>query len=226
MGSRFFGLFLPSVFYVISKANEVGAYTVVYRSETIRGENPNWKSNTISMRSLCNGDKERCLQIQCWKEGLNGYHKLIGTTVTTVNQLMTMLGSEGMQLSGQKGKTLLAKVKVSQVRISPVYTFMEYITTGTQIHCCFAIDFTASNGDPTAPNSLHHMSQNSRINPYEQAIQAVGEIIQDYDATKMFPVYGFGARIPPTGDVSHHFPVTLSSSPYCSGVAGVLESYR
>lgn len=37
-----------------------------------------------------------------------------------------------------------AVLKFSQVTIAPVYTFMEYISGGTQIHCCFAIDFTAS----------------------------------------------------------------------------------
>ncbi len=51
------------------------------------------------------------------------------------------------------------------------------------------------NGDPTDPNSLHHFSTaGSRLNPYEQAIQAVGEILQEYDQSKRFPTYGFGAR--------------------------------
>lgn len=113
------------------------------------------------------------------------------------------------------------------MKISPIYTFIEYISGGTQIHCCFAIDFTASNGNPNEPNTLHHISPiANRTNPYEQAIQAVGEIIQDYDQTKMFPVYGFGARIPPNSQVSHMFPVTFSDSPYCKGVEGVLEAYR
>ena len=42
------------------------------------------------------------------------------------------------------------------------------------------IDFTASNGDPSNPQSLHY------INPYEpneyvKALAAVGDICQDYD---------------------------------------------
>ena len=42
------------------------------------------------------------------------------------------------------------------------------------------IDFTASNGDPKHPQSLHY------INPYEpneyvKALMAVGEVCQDYD---------------------------------------------
>lgn len=51
-------------------------------------------------------------------------------------------------------------------------------------------------------------------------------IIQDYDSTKMFPTYGFGARIPPNGVVSHKFFVTMQQSPYCEEMAGVLANYR
>ena len=41
-----------------------------------------------------------------------------------------------------------------------------------------------------------------------------------------FATYGFGARIPPQGQVSHNFFVTLTESPYCFGIHGVLEAYR
>ena len=40
-----------------------------------------------------------------------------------------------------------------------------------------------------------------------QILQAVGNIVQDYDTDKMFPTYGFGARLPPDGRVSHCFAV-------------------
>lgn len=50
----------------------------------------------------------------------------------------------------------------------------------TRIHCTFAVDFTASNGDPKSPTSLHYMNP-YRPNPYATAILAVGTIIQDYD---------------------------------------------
>lgn len=51
----------------------------------------------------------------------------------------------------------------------------------------------ASNGDASDPTSLHHFSDGiTQPNPYEQAMQSVGDIIQDYDNTKMFPVLGFG----------------------------------
>ena len=34
-------------------------------------------------------------------------------------------------------------------------------------------------------------------NQYELAIQAVGQIVEEYDSDKLFPVLGFGARLPP-----------------------------
>merc|ERR1711936_1069697 len=54
---------------------------------------------------------------------------------------------------------------------------------------------------------------------------AVGDIIQDYDSDKMFPALGFGARIPPSGQVSHEFFRNLTADPYCSGVDGILAAY-
>ncbi len=47
--------------------------------------------------------------------------------------------------------------------------------------CCqVGIDFTASNGDPRTPQSLHYI--NAHVpNEYQKAIQSVGAVIQDYD---------------------------------------------
>ena len=69
-----------------------------------------------------------------------------------------------------------------------------------QLHCTVAVDFTASNGHPHAPRSLHY-AQPGQPTQYEMAIRSVGEIIQDYDSDKLFPALGFGARLPPDGRV-------------------------
>ena len=58
-------------------------------------------------------------------------------------------------------------------------------------------------------------------NQYELAIEAVGNIIEDYDTDKLFPVLGFGARLPPDGRVSHCFYVNgHDSNPYCERMPG------
>lgn len=44
---------------------------------------------------------------------------------------------------------------------------------------------------------------------------------------EFFSVTGFGAKLPPSGQVSHQFPLNGNKShPYCSGVEEILEFYR
>uniref|UniRef100_A0A0L8G8H8 Copine C-terminal domain-containing protein n=2 Tax=Octopus bimaculoides TaxID=37653 RepID=A0A0L8G8H8_OCTBM len=63
------------------------------------------------------------------------------------------------------------------------------------------------------------------MNQYAAAIQAVGEIIQDYDSDKLFPTLGFGARLP-DGSVSHEFALNCNpNNPYCAGIQGILRAY-
>ena len=49
-----------------------------------------------------------------------------------------------------------------------------------QLNFTVAVDFTASNGDPSNPQSLHYIN-NYAPNQYSMALHAVGAIIQDYD---------------------------------------------
>uniref|UniRef100_A0AAQ5YC09 C2 domain-containing protein n=1 Tax=Amphiprion ocellaris TaxID=80972 RepID=A0AAQ5YC09_AMPOC len=75
------------------------------------------------------------------------------------------------------------------------------------------------------PTSLHYMSP-YQMNAYAMALKAVGEIVQDYDSDKLFPAYGFGAKLPPDGKISHAFPLNSNTEdPNCVGIEGVLEAY-
>lgn len=56
-----------------------------------------------------------------------------------------------------------------------------------------AIDFTGSNGSPTAPTSLHYLNGNN-LNQYQQALRAIGDILLNYDSDKIIPCFGFGAK--------------------------------
>ena len=53
--------------------------------------------------------------------------------------------------------------------------------SGCQINFTVGVDFTASNGDPRKPSSLHYISP-TVPNEYMLALTAVGEICQDYDS--------------------------------------------
>ncbi|XP_074054736.1 copine-9 isoform X1 [Macrotis lagotis] len=117
------------------------------------------------------------------------------------------------------------QVTLLSFTVDSEFTFVDYIKGGTQLNFTVAIDFTASNGNPLQPTSLHYMSP-YQLSAYAMALKAVGEIIQDYDSDKLFPAYGFGAKVPPEGRISHQFPLNNNSEdPNCAGIEGVLESY-
>lgn len=66
-------------------------------------------------------------------------------------------------------------------------SFLEFISGGCFLSFMVAIDFTASNGLAHNPKSLHYLSA-QQPNEYERAIIAVGEIIEQYDTSKTYPV--------------------------------------
>jgi len=71
---------------------------------------------------------------------------------------------------------------------------------------------------------LHYIASVSP-NQYEQALTSVMEIIQDYDSDHLFPVLGFGARLPPHGQVSHEFFVNMRpDNPFCNGISGIVQN--
>ena len=58
----------------------------------------------------------------------------------------------------------------------------------------------------------------------QQAIAAVGEVIQDYDHDQIFPAYGYGGKLP-NGVISHDFNLNGAVDPNCHGIAGILQAY-
>ncbi|KAK7873916.1 hypothetical protein R5R35_012930 [Gryllus longicercus] len=220
-------------FLVFYKSTESGDFVVVHKTEVQHTTlNPRWHRFSLPVRSLCNGDYDRNIKVVCMSYRGNGDHSLIGEFYTTLRSLQRGPGAEStFPLISEKKKGRKndyensGQILLRFFELRKIHTFMDFLRGGTQLHCSIAIDFTGSNGNPTQPESLHFISPVQ--NKYEQAISAVGSIIQDYDSDKMFPVLGFGARLPPDGRVSHEFFVNMdSTNPYVQGIEGVLMAYR
>lgn len=221
-------------FLVFSRSNEGGTFTVVHKTEHIKNNvNPLWKKFFIPVRTLCNGDYDRNIKVECFDHNLNGSHKLIGEFFINVRQLLEGPGASNIHRCINPKKKSKSSYKHSgeihlvHVNMRKGYSFLDYIRGGTELACTISIDFTASNGNPRNPDSLHYIAYGGQMNQYELAIKSVGEIIEDYDSDKLFPTLGFGARIPPRGDVSHMFYVNgHPDNPYCERIGGVLSSYK
>jgi len=223
-------------FLEFSRSTESNKYILVHRSEVIKNTlDPEWRQFNIKVRALCNGDDDRDIKVDVYDWNRSGDHEIIGTFHTNMRKLREGPGPDNVydvvndkkrNKKGSKYKNSgTVNLRKSEVHLVP--SFLDYIQGGTQVNFTLAVDFTASNGNPMDPNSLHYRGDPSRPNQYVTAIRSVGEIVQDYDSDSMFPALGFGARIPPTGQVSHEFFLTLDQSqPYCQGIDGVLAAYH
>lgn len=178
-------------FLVLSRSNEDGSYSVVHKTEVGNSQNHQWDNINIHARTLCNGDFERTIKIDCYDQRTSGDHKLIGTCHTSLSALQKGVCEENRYIlrNESKHKDDCGELVLVNIVIREEVSFIDYIRGGTQMHFAVAIDFTASNGSPQDPSSLHYYDT-SRPNHYETALRSVGEIIQYYDSVKIFPAFG------------------------------------
>uniref|UniRef100_A0A673ZV76 Copine-9-like n=1 Tax=Salmo trutta TaxID=8032 RepID=A0A673ZV76_SALTR len=199
----FFGKSDP--FLVFYRSNEDGTFTICHKTEVVKNTlNPVWQPFTIPVRALCNGDYDRTVKVDVYDWDRDGSHDFIGEFTTSYRDF-----SRG-QNQFNVYEVLNPKKKGKKKK---------YINSGT------VSTFPLSACDPSQPTSLHYMNP-YQMNAYAMALKAVGDIIQDYDSDKLFPAYGFGAKLPPDGKISHAFPLSGDNeNPNCVGIEGVLEAY-
>uniref|UniRef100_A0A8C7L420 Copine 7 n=1 Tax=Oncorhynchus kisutch TaxID=8019 RepID=A0A8C7L420_ONCKI len=222
-------------FLEIYRINDDGSEQLVHRTEVIKNNlNPVWEPFKVSLISLCSCDEDRKLKCLVWDSDSRGKHDFIGEFYATFREMQKIGGGSKVTWDCMNPKYKLKKknyknsgvVILSDLKLHRVYSFLDYIMGGCQIHFTVAIDFTASNGDPRNSCSLHYINP-YQPNEYLKALIAVGEICQDYDSDKRFSALGFGARIPPNYEVSHDFAINFNpEDDECEEIQGVVEAYQ
>jgi len=213
----------------------------IYRSEVVKKSlSPVWARCEIAVQQLCKGEEERPIVFEVWDWNLTMADKFMGYAETTYAELhRASVGAKPLvlQLSdpnkdkNQKGKKkrkrICGTLEVQEVAVVTKYSFLDYVSGGLDIGLIVAVDFTRSNGDPQNKESLHYCDT-QEPNEYVMAIRAVGEILEHYDSDKKYPVYGFGAKIPPSRSiVSHNFSLKGNFfDPEVDGLRGILDAYR
>ncbi|OVA09681.1 C2 calcium-dependent membrane targeting [Macleaya cordata] len=214
-------------FLVISKTVENGTPIPVCKTEVKKNDlNPTWKPVFLNIQ------QDTPLTIECFNFNSNGRHDLLGQIQKSLLDLEKLQNEQGENLflptvvgQGHHNKILKSRLYVDKFSESVQHTFLDYISGGCELNFMVAVDFTASNGNPRLPDSLHYIDPSGRPNAYQRAILDVGEVLQCYDSDKRFPSWGFGAR-PIDGPVSHCF--NLNGSSYHSevdGIQGIMMAY-
>lgn len=219
-------------FLVISKIVERGIPVPICKTEVLKNDlSPIWKPLFLNIQQV--GSKDSPLIIECFNFNSNGKHDLLGKVQKSLADLEKLHSTgQGDHLfvpttvgHDHQTKVLKSQLFVDKFSESVSHTFLDYLAGGCELNFMVAIDFTASNGNPRLPDSLHYIDPSGRPNAYQKAILEVGEVLQFYDTDKRFPAWGFGAR-PIDGPVSHCFNLNGSSN-YCEvdGIQGIMTSY-
>ncbi|KAJ3157472.1 Copine-8 [Geranomyces michiganensis] len=216
--------------YVISRSQEDGTFLPVYRSQhLLKTLNPTFDPAVLPIAQLCNGDRDRQLLWEVYDWNKSGSNDLIGGFSASVNEMISWQGKEiplinKAKAAKKKNYTNSGLLRILQFYLEEVPSFLDYLGGGTSLALACAIDFTQSNGQPHLPSSLHYRNP-QRQNHYQEALIAVGTILEPYDADAQFPVYGFGAKLT-DGSVSHCFALNGNiANPHVHGVHGVLAAY-
>jgi len=218
-------------FIKISRPVQNGRFIPLCKTEVKMNDlNPVWKPLTLSIQQI--GSKDNPLIIDCYNFNNSGNHELLGRMQKSLDDLEKLCISksgENFYLptgnNNHHNKILKGHLFVEKFSTSTKPSFLDYIANGYELNFMVAIDFTASNGNPRLPDSLHYMDPSGRSNAYQRAIWSVGEVLEFYDTDKRFPAWGFGGR-PIDGPVSHCFNLNGSGSyAEVEGISGIMSAY-
>jgi hypothetical protein len=190
---------------------------------------PNFKELKLDSQMLCNNDFKKKFRIACFDWDRLSDDELIGYIEMSLEKLITNGKGYRYDVVNPEKKAKSSKYQNSGVLIIDDFkivknpSFLDYLIGGHQLSLMLSIDFTGSNGKVDQPGSLHYLNPN-QFNDYQKAIISVGNILNYYDSDKMYPVFGFGAKV--NGQLSHCFPCNFNpSNPEVFGVQGMLDIY-
>jgi copine 5/8/9 len=104
----------------------------------------------MSLSKLCNSDKDALLVFSVHRAA-TGVE--INRVTLTLNKVL--LGIAAHQAAA--GTLLIVK----KLEITKRMSFVDYLRSGWAVSLVVAIDYTASNGNPSEPSSLHFLGPNN-----------------------------------------------------------------
>ncbi|KAG8133748.1 hypothetical protein E2320_011508 [Naja naja] len=131
------------------KQTSEGKWVMVHRTEVIKNNlNPVWRPFKISLNSLCYGDMDKAIKVECYDYDNDGSHDLIGTFQATMSKLKEASRHSPVEFEcinekkRQKKKSYKNSGVVSfkHCEVITECTFLDYIMGGCQLNFTGIVD--------------------------------------------------------------------------------------
>ena len=229
-----FGRSAPHPFLTINRVQQNKLVPVAKTNIARSTVDPHWKEIRVKSFRLCRNDFNLPLQFQVHSGDPSGNHRYIGSAKTNVSTILSgavrVFPIINEKKLGKKGYVNSGEICVGDVKRSAPNSFLDYVKAGAEINCTLAVDMSHSNYGKIKSQSLHYLDPSDPSggdNDYTYAIRKVCRVVGRYDKDQMFPIYGFGAKLPGNKDVSNCFPLTFDpDNEEVQGEDAIVETYR
>uniref|UniRef100_A0A915CAQ1 Copine C-terminal domain-containing protein n=1 Tax=Parascaris univalens TaxID=6257 RepID=A0A915CAQ1_PARUN len=213
------------VYFQVHRAENNDERTLLYQSESIKNHShPIWKSFSLQMKQIAD-HRNRLLEVSVLYRDEVDNVGFIGSFLTSYAKMKYGPGPENVynvvnhKKLAKKGYVNSGKLELIKFTDVSFYSFLDYITSGTQLHLAVAFDFSMR-------ERIREEAQWKIESDFQFALRAIGGIVRDYSPSKLFPALGVGAKIPPAFYDSQEFCMNFDSDPCCRGIDGILEAYK
>ncbi|CAH2324355.1 copine-7 [Pelobates cultripes] len=183
-------------FLEIYRINDDQSEQLVYRTEVVKNNlNPVWEPFKVSLSSLCCCEEKRKLRCLVWDYDSRGKHDFIGEFYATFEEMQKGIGGNKVQWDCVNPKYKIKKrnyknsgvVILTDLKIHRVYSFLDYIMGGCQIHFTVSHDFAINfNPDDDECEGIQGI-----VESYQNCLPK----IQLYGPTNVAPIISRVARL-------------------------------
>lgn len=153
-------------YFVISRARDstgTGDFLKVYKSPPLQNTTKaTWNPLIVKVAQICNGDYFMKLKFEVYSNDGNENDKSYGSFIVTLQDLQLNAAAQKQYDLINNNKKTGGVLMIDHFLIAEMPSFMEYLRSGWAINMALAIDFTASNGGLSDPNSLHKQDATGR----------------------------------------------------------------
>jgi hypothetical protein len=219
---------LKPFFYLkrdVSPEKNFPNYISSYKSEVLRdSKHYVFQKVLMCVSHLTENMDTKPFRIEFFNENMNiplGYQH-----INIENYIQGISETKVLPLIDYKTKQISSNYDVElTLLLRKIYRFTDYLQGGMKIALIIGIDFTSSNMQIEDPVSLHYWD-NDHFNSYESVINTCGHMVAYYDYDQLFPVFGFGAKLPGNDNVNYCFPINFNDNPDIYTVENILKEYR